>query len=255
MLKAGRFALKEYDGFNRRKVGLKSKREIITKVDLGSEKILLTSLRKNCPETGYISEEAGSKRRDNKAIWIIDPIDGTTNYSIHNPLWAISVGLAVKNEVVLGMVYAPALNEFYVAEKDKGAYCYRVSGSKLVNRKKLIISGVDHDKIIHTFCHGSSMHDLQVAMKYYKYQKTHGLDCRQLGSASLELAYVAGGRVESIMIPGANSYDVSAGALLVREAGGRVTDFFGKKWTLQSKDILASNGKIHGEVVRITRKL
>lgn len=255
MLKAGRFALKEYDSFNRKKVGLKSKREIITKVDLGSEKILLQALKKNCPETGYISEEAGSKRKNNKAIWIIDPIDGTTNYSIHNPLWAISVGLAMNNQIILGMVYAPALNEFFVAEKDKGAFKFNVKDNKLVNRERLLISAVDHDKIIHTFCHGSSMSALAKAMKYYKYQKTHGLDCRQLGSASLELSYVACGRVESIMIPGVNSYDVAAGMLLVREAGGKVTDFEGKKWTLKSDNILASNGKIHRELVKITRNL
>ena len=106
-------------------------------------------------------------------------------------------------------------------------------------------------KEIHTFCHGSTKESVLKALRYYRRQKLNKLDCRQLGSASMELAYVASGRVESIMIPGAHSWDVAAGALLVREAGGKVTDFEGKKWTLKSKDILASNGTTHKEILKV----
>ena len=109
-------------------------------------------------------------------------------------------------------------------------------------------------KSLHTFCHGRENKHFKVALKYYTYQKLNELDCRQLGSAAIELAYVASGRTESIMIPGANSWDVAAGVLMVREAGGKVTDFKGKEWTLKSSNMLASNGKVHKELLRVIKR-
>jgi myo-inositol-1(or 4)-monophosphatase len=251
LLEAGSYALKEYQVFERKSAKMKSKREIVTKVDLKSEKIIISGLKNQFPDTGFISEEAGTKKASRDYVWIIDPIDGTTNFSIHNPLWAISVGLACKNTIILGVIYAPALGELYVAEKGQGAYYRKVNNSKLSAKKRLKVSQIPNEKVLNTFCHGSTKKDLLVALKYYRKQKLNGFDCRQLGSASLELAYVASGRVESIMIPGAHSYDVAAGALIVKEAGGRVTDFKGNKWQLSSSDILATNNKVHRELLGV----
>lgn len=240
--KAGKLALSEYKNFHRSEVNLKYGHEIVTKVDLASEKIIINEIKKKFKEHEILSEESGFNRKKSDYLWIIDPIDGTTNFTIHNPLWAISLGLAYKNKIIFGFIYAPYLDELFVAEKGRGAY---------LNNHKIKISKTNKKKEIHTFCHGSDKKSLLKALRYYKKQKLNKLDCRQLGSASMELAYVASGRVESIMIPGAHSWDVAAGVLLVREAGGKVTDFDGKKWNLKSKDIVASNGSTHKKILEL----
>ena len=151
-----------------------------------------------------------------------------------------------KNEIILGIILAPILNELYIAEKNKGAF---------LNGKRIITPKANQKKIINTFCHGSTEKDIKRAIKYYTQQKLNYLDCRQLGSATLELAYVATGRVDSIVIPGANSWDVAAGALIVKEAGGKITDFSGKKWSIESPDILASNKNIHQNILNTIKKI
>lgn len=242
--KTGKILLKDFNNFERSKVELKSLREIITQSDLKSEKLIIKEIKKNFPDHRILSEEAGDNDKKSDYFWIVDPIDGTTNFSIHNPLWAISIGVAYKNEIIFGVVFAPFLDELFIARKKGGAY---------KDGKKIKVSNVKTGKVINTYCHGSNKEDAKKAMMYYGRQKLNNLDCRQLGSASVELAYVAAGRVESIVIPGANSWDVAAGVLLVREAGGRVTDFENKKWTLKSHDIIASNGKVHKDILDVLK--
>ncbi|MGI6347744.1 MAG: inositol monophosphatase family protein [Patescibacteria group bacterium] len=237
---------KEYYKFSRTKINLKDKNQIVTKHDLDSEKIIIQKIKQHFPEHRILSEEKGDNKKNSDYLWIIDPIDGTTNFSIHNPLWSISLSLVYKNEIILGIILAPILNELYLAEKNKGAF---------LNGKKIKTPSYTGEKIINTFCHGSKIKDKKRALKYYNYQKINSLDCRQLGSATIELAYTALGRVDSLMIPGAHPWDVAAGALIVKEAGGKVTDFKGKNWTIDSPDILASNPKIHSKLLQIIKKL
>jgi len=253
ILKSGLALTKEYKEFKRSSAKLKSQREIVTKADLLSEKIIINQIKKNFPDHQILSEEAGRINKDSNYLWIIDPLDGTTNFSMHNPLWSISLSLAYKGKIILGLVYAPLLNELYLAEKDQGAKLF--SPAKNKSGKKIKVSNVYQGKVLNTFCHGNSLQATKRAIKYYTKQKTTGFDCRQLGSAAIELAYVASGRIESIVIPGANSWDVGAGALLVREAGGQVTDFKGRAWTLNSKDIVASNKKIHSDLLRVLKSI
>ncbi len=236
----------EYEKFDRQKITLKSKHEILTKCDLMSEKIIIDTIKKNFPEHQILSEEKGDNKKRSNYLWTIDPIDGTTNFSIHNPLWSITLGLSYKNEIIFGIILAPMLDELYIAEKGKGAF---------LNGRKIMIKKSSKDKVINTFCHGSKESDIKKAIKYYSHQKLNKLDCRQLGSAAIELAYVASSRIDSILIPGANSWDVTAGALLVREAGGKVSDFQGKKWNLKSKNILASNKDVHSDILKTLKKL
>jgi myo-inositol-1(or 4)-monophosphatase len=237
---------KEYYNFSRNQVQMKSGHEIITKFDLKSEKIIIEKIKKNFSDHQILSEEKGDNKKDSDYLWVIDPIDGTTNFSIHNPLWSISIALFYKKELALGLVLAPILNELYIAEKGKGAF---------LNGKKIKTPKINKGKIINTFCHGSREKDIKKAIKYYKHQKLNHLDCRRLGSAAIELSYVAMGRVDSIVIPGAHSWDVAAGALIVKEAGGAVTDFSGKKWDIKSKDIIASNKDIHKNIIKTLREL
>ena len=236
----------EYEKFDRQQVLLKSKHEILTKYDLWSEKIIIKKIKESFPDHQILSEEQGDNNKKSDYLWIIDPIDGTTNFSIHNPLWSISIGVVYKNKCILGVILAPMLNELYVAEKGKGAF---------LNGKKITIPKKKKDKIINTFCHSNKKSDIEKAIKYYSHQKLNNLDCRQMGSAAIELAYIAVGRVDSIVIPGANSWDVTAGALLVEEAGGKVSDFYNKKWSLKSSDIIASNKKIHSDIINTIKKL
>lgn len=242
--KSGKMLLDEYKNFNRAGIKLKSRYEIVTKFDLMSEEIIIKEIKKNFPAHGILSEEVGALKGVSDYLWIIDPIDGTTNFSMHNPLWSISLALTDGDEIILGIVYAPFLNELFIAESGSGAY---------LNDKKIKVSGVKDEKVLNTFCHGNKISDIKKAIAYYRKQKLAELDCRQMGSAAIELAYVACGRTESFVAPGARDWDVAAGVLLVREAGGRVTDFKNRPWRIGNGDIAASNGLIHEEILRVTK--
>lgn len=245
--KAGEYLLKEYAGFDRSLVRLKSHHEIVSKADLNSEEIIIKEIRKTYPSHRILSEERGAIDNSGDFIWIVDPLDGSTNFSMHSPLWAVSIGIGaiLDNgiiEMVAAAVFAPFLQELYYSSKGEGAR---------LNGKRIAVSKVNRGKVLNTFCHGKDVKDIRQAVRYFGRQKLSGLDCRQLGSASLELAYVAAGRIESIMIPGACLWDVAAGALLVGEAGGKVTDFSNKPWNAADGDMLATNGLVHKEILKI----
>jgi len=270
--KAGKMLLKEYQNFDRTEVKLKHHREILTRADLLSEELIIKEISQSFPHHRILSEEIGMLENGYRKniqvvagrtptltsaarsvargipastyLWIIDPVDGTTNFSMHNPIWSISIGVAYESKIVLGVVYAPVLDELYIAEKGKGVK---------LNGRKIKVSNIK-DKALNTFCHAREDKHVRQALKYYSYQKMHGLDCRQMGSAAIELGFVAAGRTESIAIPGANAWDVAAGVLLVREADGKVTDFSGQEWNLESVDMLASNGKVHNEILKVLNR-
>lgn len=244
VLAAGKYALERYKKFDRSKTLIKAHQELLTKVDLGSERIIINQIKKYFPEHRVISEEAGDNECKSDYSWIIDPIDGTTNFTMHNPLWAISVALAFKNEIILGIIFAPVLDEFFWAEKGKRSH---------LNGKKIKVSGFSRGKILNTCCSGRKVENVKKMVDYFTYQKIKGHGCYLLGSAALEMAYVATGRIESLFIPGAHSWDVAAGVILVREAGGRVSDISGKEWQLGSDDIIVTNNKVHNEILKIVK--
>ncbi|MDD3284975.1 MAG: inositol monophosphatase family protein [Patescibacteria group bacterium] len=244
--KSGKILIEKYKKFERADIKMKSAHEIVTANDILSEKIIISEIKKNFKDHAIFSEEAGKNNFKSDYLWIIDPIDGTTNFSMHNPLWSISIALAYKEEVILGIVYAPILGDLFYAEKGKGAY---------LNNKKIKVSNINSGKVINTFCHGNKENDIKRAIKYFTRQKLANFDCRQLGSAAIETSYVACGRIESIVIPGVNAYDVASGVIIVREAGGCVTDFKAKEWNLKSRDIIASNGKVHNDILKKVKNL
>ncbi|MCK4553998.1 inositol monophosphatase [Candidatus Parcubacteria bacterium] len=256
--KFGKILIREYQNFDRATIKLKSHHEILTRNDLLSEEIIIKEINNNFPNHKILSEEMGEVGCDSEYLWIIDPIDGTTNFSMHNPLWSISLAVAKANidtkcpighlvsmDIILGVIYAPVLDELYIAELGKGAS---------LNGKKIHVSNIKKGKVLNTFCHGTKPRDIKKALAYYRRQKLAELDCRQMGSAAIELAYVACGRVESFVAPGSNDWDVAAGVLLVQEAGGMVTDFSGRDWRLGVGDIAASNGKVHRDILRMINK-
>ncbi|MFZ5364700.1 MAG: inositol monophosphatase family protein [Patescibacteria group bacterium] len=225
----------------------KAKHELVTSADLIANKLIVQSIKKHFPDHSILSEEEGSEKNGSDYLWIIDPLDGTTNFFMHNPLFAVSIALVYKNEIILGIVYAPALKELYVAEPKKGAY---------LNGKKIKVSWRNKvtDALL-TYCHGTGIKAWKDAVKIYSYYKLRASFIRQLGAASLELGFVAAGRTDSIIIPKALPWDVAAGILIVREAGGKVTDFQGGEWNIQSKDMVASNGKIHNELLKTLKRM
>lgn len=238
--------IKIYKNFDRSDIEMKSAHEVVSYADLLSEKIIINEIKKDFPDHHLLSEEKGDNQQKSDYSWIIDPIDGTTNFTIKNPLWAISIGVLYKNKIIFGLIQAPILGETYKASLGQGAF---------LNNKRIKVSKIKSGKVINTFCHGSNIKNIKRAIKYYSQQKLKNLDCRQLGSASIELAYVASGRIESIAIPGAHSWDVVAGALIVSEAGGRVSDFQNKKWSIDSKDIVASNKLVHPQLIKVLKNI
>jgi myo-inositol-1(or 4)-monophosphatase len=228
-------------------VKVKAKSQIVTRADLISEKIIIPALRKKFPSHGILSEESGLVKKNSDYLWAVDPLDGTTNYFIGSPIFAVQIALFYKNNPILAVAYAPAMNELYLAQKNKGTF---------LNNKKIRVSKNNTlTSSFLTFCHGSTKPAIKRAVKIYNKIKFNSLDSRQLGSAAIELGFVAAGRTECIIIPGANVYDVGPGALFVREAGGQVTDFFGRLWNLNSKDMVASNGRIHGQLIKFLKNI
>ncbi len=228
-------------------VKIKTKSQIVTQGDLIADKLIVAAIKKKFPNHGILSEESGKNKISSDYLWTIDPIDGTTNYSIGSPLFAVCISLFFRSKPILGVAYAPAMDELYYAENRKGAF--------LNNIKIHVSSKTALNKSFLTFCHGSTNNDIKRAMKIYNKIKFQGLDSRQLGSAALELGFVAAGRTDCIIIPGANPWDVGAGVLLVRESGGKVTNFIGEEWNLNSKDMVASNGKIHNQLIKFLKNI
>lgn len=243
---AGKLLKAEFKTFKRSDVKVKGYTQLVTSADKKAEDIIISSINEAFPGHHILSEESGDNGKRSDCFWIVDPLDGTTNFSFHFPAFAVSIGVAFKSEIVLGVVYLPLLDEMFVAEKGKGAY---------MNGQRIKVSNYGPQRAFHTFCHGGKKCDVEKAIGYYSYLKPRDYDIRQLGSASMELAYVACGRTDSIFIPGAKPWDVAAGTLLVSEAGGRVTDASGQLWSLKSKDMIAANGLVHRSILDVIKKV
>lgn len=226
-------------------IDFKSRRELVTEVDLKSEKAILSMLKSAHPDYNILSEEKGRENLESEYTWIVDPLDGTTNYTIGNPFFNTTIALAKGREVLLGCVYAPMTGEMFHAEKGKGAF---------LNGRRLRVSvTADMKRCLLAFCYGFSQADTERIIRMFGSLIPAARGFTQMRAAALELAFVAAGRLEGFAFPGARPWDVAAGSLLVKEAGGRVTDFSGNEWRLGADnkcgDLLASNGKIHEEAL------
>ncbi|HBZ36286.1 MAG TPA: inositol monophosphatase [Candidatus Veblenbacteria bacterium] len=248
--KAGTYLRQQFKQ-DARVFALKSAHEIVTQADKGAEKIILALLKKHSTNARILSEESGLYDYNSNWLWVVDPLDGTTNFRVHNPLFSISLALYHIDKPMLGVVYAPYLDELFVAEKGKGA---------TLNGKRIHVSKTSElKKSFLTYCYGTHPKHMRMAVELYRYFKMKSVDMRQMGSAAVELAWVATGRTESIVIPGTHPWDAAAGVLLVTEAGGKTTDFSGKPWRFVDKktrkirmnaDLLATNGKIHQKILQ-----
>jgi myo-inositol-1(or 4)-monophosphatase len=248
LLKAGGVLTKHFG-----KVGYKAKRraDLLTIADLRSQKTILDLIRKNFPQDDYKAEEDEVKLTGAEHLWIIDPLDGTTNYAHGYPVACVSVGVLKRGALWLGGVNDPFRKELYLASKGHGA---TLNGAKIRTSMTPIIT----DSLLIT---GFAYDRAEKADYYLKRFKAFMVKChdiRRSGSAALDLAWIAAGRGDGFWEYELNPWDVAAGALLVQEAGGRVTDLSGNPWTdwrVMGKRTLASNGKIHKAMVDVLRRV
>ncbi len=226
-------------------VGFKGLVDLVTEADLDAERVIKQVLSERFPAYGFWAEESGRSEGEADARWIIDPIDGTTNYAHGVPLVATSIGLQKAGEVVLGVVYNPLMEEMYVGERGKGATLngepLRVSDTEEMIRA-LLVSGFpyERDRIPAT---------LELWGKFT--MLSQGM--RRLGSAALDVCWVAAGRFDAYYERGVFAWDIAAGSLILTEAGGTVTNYDGSPLDLDRREIVATNGRLHPAMIELTR--
>jgi myo-inositol-1(or 4)-monophosphatase len=234
-------------------VRYKTNHEAVTRADTLSDQAIQRTIVAACPRHAILSEERPPKNLDRSDwLWIIDPLDGTNNYLSRNPIYSVNIALArkIKNrwQLLLGGIYLPATDDLYFAENRGGAW---------LNGKRLRISktsALADSKII--FCHGYTRADVLRGGRLYAALHPRIRVCRMLGAAGVEMSLVAAGGMEGFLYSGAKAWDIAAGALLVREAGGRVRSETRKDWQIgdATKVVLVSNQKLSGPLLSLTRK-
>jgi len=221
--------------------------DLLTNADIESERHIIKSIQKKFPSHSILSEESGKISNDNKYTWVIDPLDGTTNFTHNLPIFAVSIGLMINKEINCGVVYNPAAEKCFYAQSNKGAY---------LNDKKIHVSSSNTlgDSLLATgfpYLH-DSRYDMSFELFKDFYDRTRGI--RRLGAASLDLCFVAMGRFDGYYEYGLKPWDISAGSLILTESGGRVTDWNNEKMPLNGERILGTNNLIHKELISVITK-
>lgn len=236
----GHFLLKEIKVLTQKDVEEKGIHNLVTHVDKSAEKQIIETLSKLIPESGFIAEEGTSTKVGETFNWIVDPLDGTTNFIHGVPLYSVSIALKKDNELVLGVIYEPNLDECFYTWKNAPTY---------LNGKEVRVSSIP--QIDHSlFATGFPYYDyskLDNFMQLFVYLMQNSRGVRRLGSAAVDLAYVACGRYEGFYEYGLSPWDVAAGILLVQNAGGKTYDFSGGNNYLFGKEIVAVNPLISEE--------
>lgn len=218
--------------------------DIVTEVDRKSEDLIMAAIRKSFPGHGILTEESPELKQDSPYKWIIDPLDGTTNYSHGFPFFCVSIGFEEAGEVTFGVVYDPMLDELFTAEKGVGA---------ALNGKKIKVSAIDD--LGRSLLATGFPYDLRASkdnnLNFFSEFAVKAQAIRRAGSAALDLCYLASGRFDGYWEMKLRPWDVAAGALIAGEAGGQVTDFSGGPFSIYGKECLATNGLIHEDMKRI----
>jgi len=216
--------------------------DFVSEVDIAAERAIIDTLKEVYPDHGFLGEESGSTTHQSDFIWIIDPLDGTTNFLHNFPQYCVSIALQHKGEITQAVIYEPNRNDLYTATKGRGAF---------LNDKRIRVSKCDKlkESLIGTgFPFRDFKHlDTYLAMFKSMLQKTTGI--RRPGSAALDLAYVANGSLDAFWEIGLSPWDIAAGALLVQEAGGIISNLNGKEGWLQSGNVLAASPKIYDAIL------
>ncbi len=239
----GQMIRKEVNRLGTSDVEYKGIHDLVTYVDKKSEELLITELRKMLPEAGFIAEEDDKLAKGERYNWIVDPLDGTTNFIHKIPLYSISIALNDGDETILGVVYEINLQESFYTWKN---------GPALLNGKEIHVSetGILDKSLIATGFPYYDYSRLDPYLALFKDLMQSSRGVRRLGSAAVDLAYVAAGRFELFYEYGLHPWDVAAGALIVKQAGGRITKFQGEDDFVFGKEIIASNNQVHNEFLK-----
>jgi myo-inositol-1(or 4)-monophosphatase len=227
-----------------KKIEFKAKNSLVTEVDKLSEEIIINNIKKSFPSHDIFAEESGRHSENSDYLWLIDPIDGTTNYAHAYPFFSISIALEVKGEVEIGLVYDPVKDEMFTAEAGKGAYL----NGELIKVSKS--DSIEHSNVCTGFMHEVEWM-VEANIKHFGNFIRRARAVRRDGSAALDVCYVACGRFDGFWELGLNPWDTAAAVLILKEAGGQVTTFSGDEYSIYIKEILASNSIIHGKMIEI----
>lgn len=246
--RAGRSLKRDLGEIEHLQVSLKGPANFVSLADKRAEEMLYQDLAKARPGYGFIGEEGGTREGSDKShTWIVDPLDGTTNFLHGIPQFAISIGLSREGTIIAGVIYNPANDELYIAERGKGAFLndqrLRVAGRRQLN-ECVVACGLPH---IGRGDHEEFRREMTAIQ-----DRVAGL--RRFGAASLDLAFVAAGRLDGYWERNLQSWDIAAGMLMVREAGGTVSDIATPGDALVTGNVVCGNEYVHGELVKILRK-
>jgi len=222
--------------------------DVVTEADLASECLILDAIRARFPGQAILSEEGGgdlqAATRDMPSVWLVDPLDGTVNYARGFPVWGVTLALARQGQIVMGVIYDPLHDEIFGAERGQGAWC---------NGERIHVSDTSHlqGALVAT---GFAYKRATVAdnnLAEFSAVMPHVQGVRRAGSAVLDLAYVAAGRLDAYWEMHLHPWDWAAGSLLVREAGGMVSDLHGAPWSFEARSLLATNGHLHATLLTL----
>lgn len=247
--KAGRNLKRDLGEIEHLQVSLKGPANFVTVADKRAEETIYDELTKARPGYGFIGEEGGAREGTDKSnVWIVDPLDGTTNFLHGIPHFAVSIALQREGALIAGLVYNPANDDLFVAEKGKGAFLndqrLRVAGRKLLN-ESVIACGLPH----------IGRGDFRLSQEEMSLMQPRVAGLRRFGAASLDLAWVAAGRLDGYWERNLSVWDMAAGVVLVREAGGYVSDVDGDDYKFETGDIIAGNETIKSELVKLLKPL
>jgi myo-inositol-1(or 4)-monophosphatase len=246
--KAGRALSRDFGEVQNLQVSLKGPGDFVSSADRNAEKIIRIELDRARPGYGFLMEECGERAgTDKNHRWIVDPLDGTTNFLHGIPVFAVSIALEREGQVIAGVIYNPAMDELYTAERGSGAFL-NDRRLRVANRRELVDcvvgTGIPHL--------GRKSHDLFLEQQRKFMLETSGI--RRMGAASLDLAYVAAGRLDGFWEQGLSAWDIAAGIILVREAGGFVSDFEGGPKMMETGSVCAANPEIHKQMLDLIGK-
>lgn len=222
-------------------------KKLKTRNDLSSDRYIKRSIEKTYPHHSYLSEETGLKKKKSPFLWIVDPLDGTRNHQNANPFFSISLALWQNGEPLIGVIYAPVLQERYVSIRNKGAYIHQLREKRV--RKAQVSSQKNLSQAYILVCEGGVMNKRKIAEIYQQFLPLCH-DVRKLGSAAIELAWVGAGRADAYITPQISLWDIAAGIQFVNEAGGRILDFqlrphiFLKILARKKINLIASNNSL-----------
>lgn len=246
-LEAGSILMEHYGRVSAEAIRRKSQNDFLSFVDEQSEQVIVETIRSRYPEHTILAEEGGQTENSSAYRWIIDPLDGTTNYLAGIPVFAVSIALEYQKELILGIVYDPIRKELFEAQKGQGAY---LNGKPItVSTKKTL-----NESLIATGFPFKTKHFLVSYLQAFEDIFNRSIGMRRMGAAVIDLAYLAAGRFDGFWEIGLQPWDIAAGAVLIREAGGTIKDFWGSDDFLFKHYLLAGNGKIEHEIQTILHK-